>query len=577
MKNRDLAHAWTDEELKRLERRISRIYREARDELSKTIKAYFESFRKRDEEMRALIGTIQNGKEWTQEDYKLWRLNQIGRGRRFEDLRDKLAQRYTEANATALAYVNDATPSIYSLNRNYAAYTIERVSGDVGFTLWDESTVRRLIVEQPDLMPYYPQEKALRRGIDLEWGKKQIRKSVTSGILQGNSVRKIATDLQARLTEMNRASAVRAARTAVTGAQNAGRIDSYHAAKRMGIKIRKEWLATLDGHTRHAHALLDGQQADVDEPFKVDGKEIRYPGDPTAHPSLVYRCRCTLVAAVDGVDTGGAQRRARDPETGKSVLIKNMTYAQWARWKTELQITKPSIAITRKDAYDVLENVGFREISKSISYIDDKTIIAQANQIRALNDKYRVISEGYTGYISAENSKRFVATTKGSFVDPKNQSLVLSFDSYAYGIEHLIQEEKKAVESKWAMPCAPENYAVYTITHEYGHILENFIIHDMVDFDKLNEKLGKAGLNVSRFSKIKKDEAKIHAKLIFKEIIDIAKKENPEFSLRDNISDYGKSDYFEAFAETFANSQLGEPNELGLAMQKWLKRRGYNE
>ena len=80
----------------------------------------------------------------------------------------------------AIAYVNDATPGIYSLNRNYAAYTIEKVAGNVGFTLWDESTIRRLIVEEPDLMPYYPKKKAIKRGIDLKWGKKQITKSVTS-------------------------------------------------------------------------------------------------------------------------------------------------------------------------------------------------------------------------------------------------------------------------------------------------------------------------------------------------------------------------------------------------------------
>lgn len=46
------------------------------------------------------------------------------------------------------AYTNDATPGLYSLNRNYAAYTIEKQVGrDVGFDLWDEQTVRRLIVE----------------------------------------------------------------------------------------------------------------------------------------------------------------------------------------------------------------------------------------------------------------------------------------------------------------------------------------------------------------------------------------------------------------------------------------------
>ena len=282
----DEAHLRTDRLLQALERRIARVYREAMDELDETVKAYFESFRARDEAMKKRL----DAGEITQEHYLQWRLNQIGRGTRFEALRDLMAERYTQANEVAVAYVNDATPGVYALNRNYAAYTIERTAGNVGFTLFDESTVRRLIVEEPDVMPYYPPKRAVKRGIDLAYGKSQITKNVTSGILQGKSVGKMAADLQTRITEMDRTSAVRAARTAVTAAQNAGRMDTYNAAEKMGIHLQKEWLATLDSRTRHAHAILDGQTADVDKPFKVDGREIRFPGDPQAAPYLVYNC-----------------------------------------------------------------------------------------------------------------------------------------------------------------------------------------------------------------------------------------------------------------------------------------------
>lgn len=329
----DEAHRLTDKELATLERRISRIYREAWDGLDETVKAYFERFRKRDEEMKALIGTEVNGKVWTEQDYKMWRLNQIGRGERYQDLREKIAQRMTKANEVAIAYVNDATPGIYSLNRNYAAYTIEKVAGNVGFTLWDERTVRRLLVEEPDLMPYYPKKKALKRGIDLKWGKKQITKSVTSGLLQGKSVGKIATDLQTRISEMNRASAVRAARTAVTGAQNAGRMDSYKAASDMGIKVRKRWVATKDGRTRHSHQKLDGQTVDWDEPFSSELGKIRYPGDPRAKPANVYNCRCTMrTVEAPGIEAEPRKMRVRDPRTGRNVVVEEMTYEQWERW-----------------------------------------------------------------------------------------------------------------------------------------------------------------------------------------------------------------------------------------------------
>jgi SPP1 gp7 family putative phage head morphogenesis protein len=332
MPNEDLGHKLTDKELAKLERRIAKLYREAGKELQATIDAYFEQFKKRDEEMKALIGTVQNGKEWTDADYKQWRLNQIGRGERYQAMRDKVAHRVTDANVVAVSYTNDATPGIYSLNRNYAAYTIESVAGDVGFDLWDEQTVKRLVVEQPGLMPYYPKDRALKRGIDLAYGKKQITKSVTSSILQGKTIKHMADDLQKRITTMSRDSAIRTARTAVTGAQNAGRMDSYAAAEKMGIKLKKEWLATLDARTRHSHAMLDGEQVAQDKKFS---NGCRFPGDPQGPPWEIYNCRCTLIAAVDGVDTSTGERRARNPVTGETEVISNMTYAEWAGWKKD--------------------------------------------------------------------------------------------------------------------------------------------------------------------------------------------------------------------------------------------------
>lgn len=325
----DYAHRMTDAELAKLEQRIAKLYKEAADELTDTVKAYFEQFEKRDAAMKEKL----DAGKITEQQYKQWRLAQMGRGKRFTALRDKVAERYTDANKTAVAYVNDATPGIYSLNRNYSAYKIEQVSDKADFTLWDEQTVKRLIAEQPDLMPYYPPKRALQRGIDLKYGKQQITASVTSSILQGKGIGKIADDLQSRIRDMNRASAIRTARTAVTGAQNAGRLDTYSAARDMGIKLKKRWLATLDGRTRHEHRILDGQTVNIDKPFTVDGYELMYPGDTSAPGYLVYNCRCTQIAEVDGEDTSSGGRRAKDPETGESVLVEDMTYAEWAGWK----------------------------------------------------------------------------------------------------------------------------------------------------------------------------------------------------------------------------------------------------
>ena len=324
MRKPDSAHRRTDQELADLESRIAAEYKKAAEELQEKIDAYFEKFKERDAEQ---LQKLKNG-EITAEYYKQWRLVQIGRGKRFEALRDRVAERMTDANTVAAAYINDATPGLYSLNRNYAAYTIEQqVGADVGFDLWDEQTVRRLIVERPDLMPYYPPQRAINRGIDLAYGKRQITAQLTSGILQGESIKHLADRLQTNIPNMNRTSAIRAARTAVTGAQNAGRMDSYAAAEGMGIKLKKRWLSTLDNRTRHAHQLLDGQTQPNDKPFHSILGDIMFPGDPSATPANSYNCRCTLIAEVEGVDMSDALRRDRWGS------LPNMTFAQWENHK----------------------------------------------------------------------------------------------------------------------------------------------------------------------------------------------------------------------------------------------------
>ena len=464
----DAAHLQTDKELAKLEKRIAKIYKEAADDLQKTIDDYFAKFVKRDAKQRERL----EAGEITEQEYKQWRLAQMGRGERFKALQSRVAERYTEANETAVRYVNDATPGIYSLNRNYSAYTIEKVAGNVGFDLWDEQTVRRLIVENPEVMPYYPPEKALKRGIDLAYGKKQISASVTSSILQGKSIPRIAKDLQTRMPEMNKSSAIRTARTAVTGAQNAGRMDSYVAAEKMGIKVRKEWLSTLDGRTRHSHAMLDGKVVDKDKKFE---NGCMFPGDPNGPPWEVYNCRCTLIAAVEGVDTSDAKRRARDQETGESVLIENMSYEEWAGWKKKepKKAVKPSFtpASTIEEAQKYAEKYVDDYKSKYTGKIDYKGIDLQyANEMnRALTevlDQYDVDYKIRNLVPFNRREKRFKDTTAEA--------------AYQWGTSDLFFN-KDYLKSQKAMAAHVK---------EYRDLLETVMPNIEIDIEQAKKKTG---------------------------------------------------------------------------------------
>ena len=333
----DAGNDLTEQALAELEGQIRRVYAQAAKELGETISAYFEAFQKRDEKMKKIIGTVRNGREWTEEDYKQWRLNQIARGERFEALRDKLAQRVTDAKEVALSYVNDKTPGIYSLNRNYTAYEIEGISGG-DFTLLDEQTVKRLVKDAPDLMPYYPEEKAVKRGFDLKFGKQQITAGVTSGILRGSSIPQMEKDLRNRIVTMSQVSSIRAARTAVTQAQNAGRMALYQAAADMGIPVQKKWVCVKDFRTRWDHGMADGQVVSYDEAFNVGGYKMMFPGDEShgAPGHELYNCRCRTVTGHDlEFEEEPRQMRVKNPETGEYEVVNEMTYEQWYKAKQE--------------------------------------------------------------------------------------------------------------------------------------------------------------------------------------------------------------------------------------------------
>lgn len=531
MATSDLGHKLTDQELAKLERRIAKLYREAGKELQATIDTYFEQFAKRDEEMKSLIGTVQNGKEWTEADYKQWRLNQIGRGERYQVMRDKVAQRVTNANAVAVSYTNDATPGIYSLNRNYAAYTIESVTGDIGFDLWDEQTVKRLIVEQPGLMPYYPKDRALKRGIDLAYGKKQITASVTSSILQGKSIKHMADDLQMRITTMSRNSAIRTARTAVTGAQNAGRMDSYAAAEKMGIKLKKCWVATLDARTRHSHAMLDGEKVDQDKKFS---NGCHFPGDPQGPPWEIYNCRCTLIAAVEGVDTSSAQRRAKNADTGQTEVISDMSYAEWAGWKKSVSTDVLTIAIEKirsADSVSVVSNIMQERTKKTVNLSGMDLNLAKENmeQILRLGDEY-----GYHfSEIVTTSGRAALGEVKRSGARAERVSLQYP-KKYYKDQNSLFTELRKSSAAGESPRLGRRQIGVYTTTHEFAHTLS----------EELTSRLYGYGEELAFWDEIE-------------EVYKVAKNDRS-----DELGKYAFSNQNEFLAECFAYAKLGAtPNQ----------------
>lgn len=311
----DLGHKETDEALGKLERRIKKVYIQAYEETEAKLQDYLSRFATKDkikqEQLRA--GKI------TQDEYNYWRKGQVMIGNRWQEMVNSLAADYTNANRLAMSMVGDSLPGVYALNHDYGTFQVEKGSMvDTSYTLYDRSTVERLIRDNPDILP----KAKVNVPKDLRWNKQHVNNAVLQGILQGESNDKIASRLQT-VTSMNHAAAIRNARTMTTGAENAGRTDSYKRAAEMGIELEQEWLATLDGRTRDSHRALDGERIplakDKWHPAKFSNG-CRYPGDPEGPPWEVYNCRCTLVAAVKGIDQSDAPRNSK---------LGGMSYEEW--------------------------------------------------------------------------------------------------------------------------------------------------------------------------------------------------------------------------------------------------------
>lgn len=290
-KSEDLGHIEADKAVKRLERRFKEIYRVANIEVQEKMNKYLERFAKEDEKK---LKQLHNG-EISEAEYRKWYQNRVFAGKQWQARLDMLAADYTNANNLAMAAINGELPRVYADNYNFAAYGTEQlVRADLSYQLVDRWTVARLAEEHPQLLP------APRVDIpkDQRWNRQKIMSAITQGIVQGESMQQIARRLK-QVTDMNSASAIRNARTAVTGAECAGRVDSYKYAESKGVQMTQVWMATLDGRTRHTHAVLDGESINVGGTFS---NGCRYPGDPRGAPSEVYNCRCTIVGHVKGYE-----------------------------------------------------------------------------------------------------------------------------------------------------------------------------------------------------------------------------------------------------------------------------------
>lgn len=360
----DQGHKLTDEALEALEKRLYEEYEQAAKETQEKLDKYMKKFTTKDAIWKK---SVEAGLK-TQEEYDKWRLQAIAAGERWEKMKDRIVADQLHVNQIAREIMDNEMPSIFELNANFALYQVEHDAQiDTSLTLYNREAVGQILRDDPDLLlpPGRRVSQQIQEGKAKRWERQKIQSVMTQGILQGESIPKLASRLASAVADSDYKAAVRNARTMATNAQNAGRYDAYNRLTNNGVELTLEWAATLDNRTRHEHRMMHGQRRNVGEPFEVSGVKIMYPaqtgsfmGISNLPQELLWNCRCTLLAFVKGYEHDTIKH---SDKMGK------MTFEEWLEAKP-----KPQDILHQKNRGDELEQdyiKGYRKMSKEADEI----------------------------------------------------------------------------------------------------------------------------------------------------------------------------------------------------------------
>lgn len=309
----DEAHKITDERLEALEKRLSSIYDQAVDEIVAKWDEFSAEYQR---ELKVMKRKLKDG-IISEDDFKAWKREKALMNGWYQQMAESLSLDAVNVDRMAVSIINGELPDTYITNANWALYTAEKQAGiSTSITLYDRATVLRLIDSRQIFLPMAKLDDIK----DLRWNMQHFNSAITQSILQGESIENAAKRLE-RVLKMDYNNAVRNARTAITAAENIGRMDTMKRLINNGVGMVKKWSATKDGRTRHSHRMVDGEIREYNETFS---NGLMEPGDPNGRAEEVYNCRCTLLLIVKGFESSFVHE---DPN------IKGMTYQEWLEGK----------------------------------------------------------------------------------------------------------------------------------------------------------------------------------------------------------------------------------------------------
>ena len=588
-RKRDDGNEITEEILSKLEKDIQKEYKQAYKEVRKKLKDFTESF---EAERKQKLQDIKSG-EITYTEYRDWCERKIFVSDRWKAMKESLAEDLANSDKIARSMAVQHSPEVYSVNHSFAGYQVSRDAAiNPSFTIYNRRAVETLIRDKPDLLPVASKKMDIPK--DKRWNEKKINSVVTQSILQGKPIDDVADSL-VKVVGMDMSAAVRNARTMITNAQNRGRQDAFDELKEKGIPIREKWVATLDNRTRHSHRLMHGVYKNKDG-YYPNG--LRYPGDELGDPEEVYNCRCTEIAEVGefAIDTPMHSSKMGEMTfdewiqegTGKADWYEAYNSDEWEipdnKWKFEDQEEPQDL----KEEADQEEDLKEEEEEVKEVFVPAETIeeaqeyasrfadsvnykgmsVKNANAVNEyltdLTRKYPINTLENLG-VSSTRGAIMRANFSSITMNPKKLGKVLTEEAeifkkrqdqiranieimkgrYSGKIPSAVQRKiDKLTDSlnftRWAVHDNYDDHLKAVLSHEYGHLLSDQY------FGMIND----IRANPAYRANPKMPELKRRWEDAFYLAID-----NGDIY---TLSEYGRSNVYEFFAESFAAREMGE-------------------
>ena len=207
------------------------------------------------------------------------------------------------------------------------AYALESgAQAKLGFGQLNPKTIEAAIQNPLDRVGF------LRRNRDNQARlTRQLQEQLTQGLIRGESFQQTARRVKDRM-DVGASNALRIVQTEQHRAQTQGRLSSFDGAEEAGVEFTRIWTSTLDDRTREDHQDMDGEEANEDNLFDLDGNMVEGPG-LTGEARQDINCRCTVRGEIEGF--GPKVRRAREVEGKTGEIRSYTTYNKWKKGRIE--------------------------------------------------------------------------------------------------------------------------------------------------------------------------------------------------------------------------------------------------